>query len=197
MPRSGEIDAAAGGEDVLERAASELRRPVRVDAALFDARVMDEVLRPRHGVRDALASLVRKHSFSVSPIGALAAACAFAAVVAGSVVAVDHARLPAVARRAPQLAGEPIVRFGFVAPQASSVALVGDFNDWDPKATPLRAAAASGAWSVDVPISPGRHLYAFVVDGKVWRPDPAAPPAYGEDFGEPNSALTVADPGAQ
>jgi 1,4-alpha-glucan branching enzyme len=74
---------------------------------------------------------------------------------------------------------------------------VGDFNDWDPKATPLRAAATGGVWSVDVPIQPGRHLYAFVVDGKVWRPDPAAPPAYGEDFGEPNSAITVAYPGTQ
>jgi 1,4-alpha-glucan branching enzyme len=94
-------------------------------------------------------------------------------------------------------ASAPMVRFGFVAPQASSVALVGDFNDWDPKATPLHAAATGGVWSVEVPIHPGRHLYAFVVDGTIWRPDPAAPPATGEDFGEPNSALTVADPRAQ
>ena len=85
----------------------------------------------------------------------------------------------------------------FVAPHASSVALVGDFNNWDPKATPLRAASTGGVWSVEVPIQPGRHLYAFVVDGTVWRPDPAAPQATGEDFGEPNSALTVADPRMQ
>jgi len=89
------------------------------------------------------------------------------------------------------------VQFGFVAPHASSVALVGDFNNWDPKATPLRAASTGGVWSVEVPVQPGRHLYAFVVDGTVWRPDPAAPKATGEDFGEPNSALTVADPGAR
>lgn len=197
MPRSDEIDAAHGGADVLERAAEELRRPLRVDAALFDARVMDEVLRPRHRMRDALRSLARKRSVSVSPIGALAAACLFAAVVTGAVMAIERVHAPELARRAPQLAGEPIVRFGFVAPRASSVALVGDFNDWDPTATPLRANAAGGVWSVDVPIRPGRHIYAFVVDGKTWRPDPAAPPAYGEDFGEPNSALTVADPGAQ
>ena len=93
--------------------------------------------------------------------------------------------------------GSPLVQFGFVAPHASSVALVGDFNNWDPKATPLRAASTGGVWSVEVPIQPGRHLYAFVVDGTVWRPDPAAPQASGEDYGEPNSALTVAEPGAR
>ena len=95
-------------------------------------------------------------------------------------------------------AGSPLVQFGFVAPHAASVALVGDFNDWDPKATPLRAASTGGVWSVEVPIQPGRHLYAFVVDGAVWRPDPAAPRATGEDYGEPNSALTVvAEQGAR
>lgn len=189
MHRRDEIDAARGGEDVVERAARELRRPLRVDAALLDARVMDEVLRSRHGIRNRLASLARPRSFSVSPLGALAAACLFAMVVAGGVLYLRPGRVPG--------ADAPVVRFGFVAPRASSVALVGDFNDWDPKATPLHAAAAGGVWSVEVPIHPGRHLYAFVVDGTIWRPDPAAPPAYGEDFGEPNSALTVADPRAQ
>lgn len=189
MPQPDEIDAARGGDDMVDSVAQELRRPLRVDAALFDARVMDEVLQSRRGLRDRLASLARKRSFSVSPLGALAAACLFAAVVVGGVLSMQRARTT--------VSGAPVVRFGFVAPRASSVALVGDFNDWDPKATPLHAAAAGGVWSVEVPINPGRHLYAFVVDGTIWRPDPAAPPAYGEDFGEPNSALTVADPRAQ
>jgi hypothetical protein len=189
MPQPDEIDTARRGDDMVERVAQELRRPLRVDAVQFDARVMDEVLRSRHGLRDLFASLARKRSFNVSPLGALAASCLFAAVVAGGVLYVQRART--------MVSGAPMVRFGFVAPSATSVALVGDFNDWDPRATPLKAAAAGGVWSVEVPIHPGRHLYAFVVDGTIWRPDPAAPPAYGEDFGEPNSALTVADPRAQ
>lgn len=202
MPLHDEMESAPGGDDSLARAAEELRRPLRVNAALFDARVMDEVLRSRHGFRERIASLARPRTFSVSPIGALAAACVFAAVVAGSVLSWQRGRAPAaeghaVARAGAPPADSPMVRFGFVAPRASTVALVGDFNDWDPKATPLHAATAGGVWSVEVPIHPGRHLYAFVVDGTIWRPDPAAPPAYGEDFGEPNSALTVADPRAQ
>jgi hypothetical protein len=196
MRQHDEFDAMEQGDDVLERAAGELRRPLRVNAALFDARVMDEVLRSPSGLRARMASLTQPRTFRVSPLVALAAGLLFAVSVAGSVLYV----LPASPESAPRTAaraaaGSPIVQFGFVAPHASSVALVGDFNNWDPKATPLRAASTGGVWSVEIPVRPGRHLYAFVVDGTIWRPDPAAPKATGEDFGEPNSALTVADPG--
>jgi 1,4-alpha-glucan branching enzyme len=69
------------------------------------------------------------------------------------------------------------------------VALVGDFNDWDATATPLRSA--SGAWSVAVRLVPGRHSYAFVLDGVRWIADPLAPPAPDDDFGSPGSVVTV------
>jgi len=188
-------------DETLERVVQELRRPLRVNATLFDARVMDEVLRSPAGARERFESLLRPRTFRVSPLIALAAGLLFAVSIAGSVLYV----LPSQGRGAQSArvaqgevvrtaSSSPLVQFGFVAPHASSVALVGDFNNWDPKATPLRAASTGGVWSVEVPIQPGRHLYAFVVDGTVWRPDPAAPQATGEDFGEPNSALTVADP---
>ena len=199
MRQHDESDAQETSE-LVARAAAELRRPLRVDATLFDARVMDEVLRRPTGIGARLALLTRPRTFRVSPLAALAASALFAVVVAGSVLYLRPSPSPSRvatrddARAAP---GSPIVQFGFVAPHASSVELVGDFNNWDPKATPLRAASTGGVWSVEVPIQPGRHLYAFVVDGTVWRPDPAAPQATGEDFGEPNSALTVADPRMQ
>lgn len=198
MRQHDDHNAELDGDDVIERAAAELRRPLRIDAALFDARVMDEVHRGPAGLRARLLALSRPRSFSVSPLTALAAALVFAVVIGGSVLYLRPSHAIAVADTAvpitPVARTSPIVQFGFVAPHASSVALVGDFNNWDPKATPLRAASTGGVWSVEVPIEPGRHLYAFVVDGTVWRPDPAAPKATGEDYGEPNSALTVADP---
>jgi hypothetical protein len=73
----------------------------------------------------------------------------------------------------------------------STVTLVGDFNDWDPSATPLRPSADS-LWSVVVPLRPGRYHYTFVVDGTQWRRDPAAPRAMEDDFGTPTSVITVA-----
>lgn len=202
MRQHDEFDETEQGDDLLERAVDELRRPLRVNAALFDARVMDEVLRAPSGLRGRLASLTRPRTFRVSPLIALAAGLLFAVTVAGSVLYIlpsptRAVRQPAASTIARSRPGSPLVQFGFAAPHASSVALVGDFNNWDPKATPLRAASTGGVWSVEVPVPPGRHLYAFVVDGTVWRPDPAAPKATGEDFGEPNSALTVAEPGAR
>ncbi|HEX8906778.1 MAG TPA: isoamylase early set domain-containing protein, partial [Longimicrobiaceae bacterium] len=83
------------------------------------------------------------------------------------------------------------VRFELVAPGARRVTLVGDFNEWDPAATPLHAAGRGGVWSVEVPLHGGRYTYSFVVDGSAWRGDPAAPPAPEDDFGRPSSVILV------
>jgi AMP-activated protein kinase-like protein len=83
------------------------------------------------------------------------------------------------------------VEFALRTTADSAVALVGDFNDWDPRATPL-APSAGGVWTVVVPLRPGRYHYTFVVDGTRWRRDPAAPRSLEDDFGTPTSVITVA-----
>jgi 1,4-alpha-glucan branching enzyme len=84
------------------------------------------------------------------------------------------------------------VHFVFVAPDAKSVSVVGDFNDWKLDATPLTAARdRRGVWTVAVPLPPGRYTYTFVVDGETWVADPSAPPALEDDFGTPKSVVTV------
>lgn len=82
-----------------------------------------------------------------------------------------------------------LTHFALLAPDARSVTLVGDFNNWDPSATPLRQV--DGTWHVDIPLAAGRHSYAFVVDGGEWVPDPAAPREQDTDFGRSNSLLLV------
>ena len=82
------------------------------------------------------------------------------------------------------------VQFMFVAPSANRVALVGEFNDWDPAATPM-LRAPGGAWHVVLPLNTGRHVYAFVVDGTSWVADPQAPLAPERWFGAGNSVLLV------
>lgn len=74
-------------------------------------------------------------------------------------------------------------------PQANSVALVGDFNDWDISAAPLTHDGS--AWSVTLPLLPGRHVYAFVVNGERWIVDPRAAKAPDADFGRPGSVIIV------
>jgi 1,4-alpha-glucan branching enzyme len=86
-------------------------------------------------------------------------------------------------------AGE-VTQFVLVAPNAKSVALVGDFNDWNLSATQLARQAGDGIWWVTVSLPPGRYRYAFVVDGSGWRSDPNAPSAEDE-FGRPNSVVTI------
>ena len=60
----------------------------------------------------------------------------------------------------------------YVAPRATTVYVVGDFNGWDTTKTPLSRTSKDGVWSVTLPLSAGRHIYAYVVDGS-WSADPA------------------------
>jgi 1,4-alpha-glucan branching enzyme len=87
------------------------------------------------------------------------------------------------------------VRFVFVAPQASRVSLVGDFNDWDTGANPMRRNAANDEWIVTVPLASGWHAYAFVVDETRWVNDPRAPLAPPDGLDGPRSVVVVGERG--
>lgn len=88
------------------------------------------------------------------------------------------------------LAGGDAVRFDLKLPaQAREVAIVGDFNGWDEKATPMLRRNADNSWSAQVPLSPGRHVYAFVIDGTRWLVDPLAPQVPDSGFGPSNAVM--------
>jgi hypothetical protein len=87
-----------------------------------------------------------------------------------------------------------LTRFAIVAPSARRVTLVGDFNRWDPARMPMRPLGDGRTWVLDVPLHPGRHVYAYVVDGDVIA-DPSAPRAPDDDFGVPSSVVLVMGPG--
>jgi hypothetical protein len=134
--------------------------------------------------------------WSISPPTAVAAALAFTALGAAGTAGVlsmrgERANPPATALRT----SPSSVRFALVAPGASRVSLVGDFNRWDASATPMRQLGDGRVWIVEVPLPPGRHVYAFVVDGDV-TPDPSAPRAGEEDFGVPSSVVLVGNRGS-
>ncbi|MEZ5741792.1 MAG: alpha-amylase family glycosyl hydrolase, partial [Burkholderiaceae bacterium] len=70
-------------------------------------------------------------------------------------------------------------RFAVWAPNASSVAVVGDFNVWDPIAHPMRARVNSGVWELFVPLAAPGDAYKFAIrdaHGQMldWRADPFA-----------------------
>ena len=175
------------GRTTLELIVEELRQPVQLDES-FERRVMVRVRRlyaqrRRHGVGSWLgvASRVTHH-----PGWAAALAASVVAVVT---LGVMRSRPPVAISVSPR---EP-VQFVLVRPDARSVAVVGDFNDWGLNDSALVATNHQGVWSVTAPVPAGVHRYAFVVNGKEWVTDPNAPRSAGDDFGLPSSALVVED----
>jgi AMP-activated protein kinase-like protein len=158
----------------LERVAAPLREPV----ALSD-RVEREVLTR---LRTGAGPVPRP---SLRPMVGAALAAGIAAAFATGVLVGRRTAGPRVADRGPRT-----VEFALRTAADSAVTLVGDFNDWDPRATPLHPASG-GVWTVTVPLRPGRYRYTFIVDGS-WRRDPAAPRALEDDFGTPTSVITIA-----
>ena len=75
---------------------------------------------------------------------------------------------------------------------ATTVSVAGDFNEWNIAATPM--TLERGAWSVSLPTTQGRHVYAFVINGERWIADPRAPRATDTDFGRPGSVIIVQMP---
>ena len=150
----------------LEEFVAALRTPVPATPAM-KARVLDAAR--RHGVpRRPRRRLV----------------VSFAAGVAAIVAAI------ALRPHAGVTDAEGLVPFVLKAPHAARVAIVGDFNDWDPTATPMHRAG-DNAWWVVVRLPAGRYHYAFVVDGTRWATDPSAPRAADDDFGRASSVVTI------
>ena len=79
--------------------------------------------------------------------------------------------------------------FFCVAPQARQVSLVGDFNDWDPCATPM-IRQPDGRWMAALELRHGYHRYLFLVDGTRML-DPNATGKVLDDHNEPASLLAV------
>ena len=89
---------------------------------------------------------------------------------------------------------EVLVPLVFEARGATSVAVVGDFNKWDETAAPMKQFGPDGPWTITVRARPGRHVYAFLVDGSTFVADPRAPRAPDLDYGREASVLMVTAP---
>ena len=128
---------------------------------------------------------------------ALAAACVLAVLVIGAWGGAAWMASRGVRAPRPTIAtipsGSTAVTFVFRAPGATRVSLVGDFNGWDPNATPLARATTGEIWTAQVALEHGLHAYAFVIDGQDWEPDPSAPLAPVATFGRRNSLLVVGE----
>lgn len=188
----------AEGEEALRLVAALGRAPVTLSPAL-DAQVMaavrqhakSPVRRLWHRLADPREVRLRVRPWEVWG-GALAAAACLALLLT---------RPPAPVPSGAVAAGDAspnviFVRFVLYAPDARGVTVAGTFNQWDQKAAPLAPAGRDGVWMTTLALPVGQHQYSFVVDGRRWVPDPAAP-AVDDGFGRRNSVVAVTTQGAR
>lgn len=88
-------------------------------------------------------------------------------------------------------------RLTFVLPEniwADSVFVVGDFNDWDRSALPMRQDA-QGQWKAVIEVAAGGvYQFRYLCDGD-WINDNQADDYYANDYGGHNSVVvTDSDP---
>jgi len=189
-------------DELIEQAAATLRRRRAPNPRLV-ARILASVDgRPRRWWR---AVTWPSAPFSLSATATLAAAGLLLGFLSREATTPGHEQ-PVAAQPGAQAiplipaaraSGEAVpvpVQFTLRDVRASQVALVGDFNGWSQTATPLEPGTEPGTWSVTVPLSAGRHVYAFVVNGRDWMTDPRAQKAPDLDFGRANSVLIVQAP---
>lgn len=191
-------------DPLVERIAQEARRPVALDPAArtrLMAAVRAEARPVRVPRRRRWRWLLEPRPLALSPLGgfALAAGLVGIGIFAELVRTYRDGRTtgePQVLVAASPLlpVHDTVTKFVLVAPQATRVSLVGDFNDWNANATPMQRTPTGGTWSVTVRLTPGRHVYAFAVagvHGVQWVADPSAPLAPEDGLGAPNSVVLV------
>jgi hypothetical protein len=179
-----------------ERVATQLRAPEYADVS-FERRLMEKVReegKVLYPVTTNSSWWRKERIVRISPLAGLAVAAGIGAIVVMSGIAIGAKITPRAPAPVAAAATKPdtvqVVRFVFVEPRASRVELVGDFNAWARGSTVLQRTGAPGVWEVSVPLSPGRHEYAFIINGSRWVADPLAVKS-SDDFGTESSVIRV------
>jgi 1,4-alpha-glucan branching enzyme len=74
---------------------------------------------------------------------------------------------------------------------ASTILLVGDFNNWQIGETPLKMAK-TGVWSVALDLETGKHYqFRYLIDGTDWENDSEADGFVPSGLGSENSVLAL------
>jgi hypothetical protein len=138
----------------------------RVARTLWTPRSVTFELRPAYGLFAAVALLVLTAALPRGwPTG-------------------DH---PAAIAGTQHVEPKVYVQFRLQTSGATDVRLAGSFTQWQPQYQ--LHETTSGLWTVTLPLAPGVHDYAFIVDGR-WMTDPYAP-AIQDGFGGANSRITL------
>jgi 1,4-alpha-glucan branching enzyme len=79
--------------------------------------------------------------------------------------------------------------FSLSAPQAQSVSIAADFNQWNHSSHSMKMDD-EGIWRISLALNPGQYEYRFFVDGE-WQNDPNCFSSVENPFGASNSLKIV------
>jgi len=86
--------------------------------------------------------------------------------------------------------GRKRVTFKIDAEPGSTVAVAGDFNNWDPNKKQLKDKAGDGKFQGVAMVDQGRHEYKFVIND-TWCVDPNCDDWAHNEYGSMNSVLVA------
>ena len=79
--------------------------------------------------------------------------------------------------------------FKIKIPDAQSVVLSGDFNNWNTKTNPMKKGK-DGSWKIDLSLKDGEYQFRYFVDDHYWLNDDEAPQV-ANAFGSNNSVAEI------
>lgn len=83
-----------------------------------------------------------------------------------------------------------VKEFTLHAPQAGSVYVLGDFNNWQKSDANMLTKLENGEWSCHFTLNRGKYRYKFLVDDK-WHNDPQNPKVEANSFGGADSVVEL------
>ncbi len=85
--------------------------------------------------------------------------------------------------------GDNEVEFEFEDADAKKVSIVGNFNDWNKDANPMKLE--NGIWKCTLKLKPGKHEYQFVVNDTDWIVDPKSGTSVKNKYEGMNSVIEI------
>ncbi len=74
----------------------------------------------------------------------------------------------------------------------SKISLVGEFNEWDPDATPCNETSPDGSWQCSYVLEAGKeYQFRYLADGETWLNEPEADKFVTNHYGTENSVIVV------
>jgi len=96
-----------------------------------------------------------------------------------------------VTQVAEESADRVLMRFVYVDRDAESVAVAGDFSEWEPITLTRVNINGDQAWTGLIPLTRGEHRYMFIKDGEEWVTDPFAKTFRDDGFGNRNAVISL------